>query len=152
MPTNFDDEWFWEGNIQAAVVSHLARKGWLIRRVASTASSEHGVDIAAARGADRLVLEVKGYPGTVYARGEKQGESRFGSVGAQARTYFSNALLSGLLMRTDHPRSSVALAFPGVTTYSALAGRVAQPLADCGVAVWLVSEDGTVETVEPGGR
>jgi Holliday junction resolvase len=57
------EPWFWEGNVQAAVVSDLAANGWRIRRVANTATSEHGVDIEADRSGERLLIEVKGYPG-----------------------------------------------------------------------------------------
>ncbi|MEA3510775.1 MAG: hypothetical protein U9R51_05000, partial [Actinomycetota bacterium] len=34
-------EWHWEGNIQAAMVSHLAGEGWAIKSVANTAAREH---------------------------------------------------------------------------------------------------------------
>jgi hypothetical protein len=47
LPGEAREEWFWEGNVQARVVSHLAATGWQIRRVAGTASGEHGVDIEA---------------------------------------------------------------------------------------------------------
>lgn len=43
------EEWFWEGNVQAAVVRHIAAEGWDIRRVADTASRERGVDIEESR-------------------------------------------------------------------------------------------------------
>lgn len=95
-------EWFWEGNVQAAVVRHLASEGWTIRRVADTASSEQGVDISAVRGAERVLVEVKGYPSIVYARGPKAGQSKPTHPALQARQYFSHALLSGLIMRTEN--------------------------------------------------
>jgi hypothetical protein len=139
-----DDEWFWEGNVQAAVVSHLAATGWRIRRVANTATSEHGVDIEADRAGERLLVEVKGYPGSTYARGERKGAAKTGRVGAQARTYFSNALLSGLLMRAEAEGARVALAFPGVPTFENLGRRVVGPLTAAQIEVWLVAEDGTV--------
>jgi hypothetical protein len=41
--------WFWEGNVQAAVVHQLASDRWHIRRVADTAIRERGVDIEADR-------------------------------------------------------------------------------------------------------
>jgi hypothetical protein len=148
-PVAHDDEWFWEGNIQAAVVTHLAATGWRIRRVADTASSEHGVDIEAERDGERLMIEVKGYPSSTYARGERKGTAKPASVGAQARTYFSNALLSGVLMRAEGPAARVVLAFPDVPTFSNLGRWVAGPLAAAGIEVWLVSEDGTVTETPP---
>lgn len=69
-------EWFWEGNVQAAVVAHLAAEGWRILRVADTHSREHGVDIQARRRGTRLLVEVKGYPSSTYARGDKAGQPK----------------------------------------------------------------------------
>ena len=115
-PTLHDDEWFWEGNVQAMVASHLAATGWRVRRVANTATSEHGVDIEADRQGERVVIEVKGYPGSTYARGERKGSAKTSSAAAQARAYFSNALLSGLLMRAEASGARVVLAFPDVPT------------------------------------
>jgi hypothetical protein len=145
-----EDEWFWEGNVQAAVVSHLASRGWRIRRVANTAASEHGVDIEADRGGERLVIEVKGYPGSTYARGARKGDPKTTPAAAQARAYFSNALLSGLLMRAETGETRTVLAFPDVATYTHLGKRVAGPLATAGIELWFVAEDGAVtETATP---
>jgi len=148
-PVAHDDEWFWEGNVQAAVVTHLAHQGWQIKRVASTSTSEHGVDIEASRDGSTLLVEVKGYPGTTYARGERKGEAKSHSVGAQARTYFSNALLAGLLMRADSPDARVVLAFPEMTTFTNLTRRVIGPLAAAAIEVWIVSEAGVVTEGSP---
>jgi hypothetical protein len=102
-------DWYWEGHVQALVVGYLARSGWSIKRVTDTASSEHGHDIAAHRGGEQVLIEVKGYPTSTYARGERQGSVRSpGSLGSQARTYFSNALLSGCLMRAETSEACIA--------------------------------------------
>jgi len=148
-PPSRHADWFWEGNVQAAVVRHLVADRWSIRRVASTDTREHGVDIEADRGSERLLVEVKGYPGTSYAAGSRVGDAKPTPAAAQARAYFSNALLSGLLMSAEAEGARVALAFPAFTTYSNLAPRVAGPLTKAGIEVWLVSEDGVVSE-EPG--
>jgi hypothetical protein len=142
-----DADWQWEGNVQATLVRWLAASGWDILRVAGTASREQGVDIEARRGDESLVVEVKGYPSATYRSGTKQGETKSHGVGAQARTYFGNALLAGLLMRSDHPGAQVMLAFPDVTTFRSLAERAHAPLAHAGVGIWLVGEDGSVLSV-----
>jgi hypothetical protein len=143
-PTAHDDEWFWEGNVQSAIVSHLAKRGWRIRRVANTSTSEHGVDVEADREGQRVVIEVKGYPGSTYARGPRKGDPKSTPAAAQARAYFSNALLPGLLMRAEATDAQTVLAFPDVPTYRHLGRRVAGPLAAAGIDVWLVGEDGVV--------
>lgn len=68
-PVDATTEWRWEGNVQGAVVRHLAALG--IHRVADTSSHERGVDIDAARGPEWLLVEVKGYPSATYVRGPK---------------------------------------------------------------------------------
>jgi hypothetical protein len=134
--------------VQSLVVSYLAKSGWSIKRVADTAGGEHGHDIDAHRAGERAVIEVKGYPTTMYARGARQGTARSGgSLGAQARTYFSNAILSGCLMRSENAEASVVLAFAEVETYCNLAERVGKVLRAAGIDIWLVSEDGSVRDV-----
>jgi hypothetical protein len=128
------------------LVAHLARTGWSIRRVADTASSEHGHDIDAVKGDERVLIEVKGYPTSTYARGSRQGEVRAaGSLGAQARTYFSNALLSGCVMRAENADSRVVIAFPATETYATLARRVGPVLLSAGIELWIVDEEGEVQ-------
>ena len=144
-----EGEWFWEGNVQATVVHHLASAGWTIRRVADTASGEHGVDIHAVRSGEALLIEVKGYPSTVYVRGSKVGQAKATHPALQARLYFSHALLSGLIMRAENANARIALAFPGVTTYSTLIERTWKPLRDCRIELWQVTQDGLV--IESGG-
>lgn len=138
------DEWYWEGNVQAAIVRHLAAAGWHIRRVAETATREHGVDVEADRAGQRLLVEVKGYPSAVYARGERQGQSKSTPAPLQARMYYSNAVLTGLILRAEHPDAQVVLAFPDFQTYGTLARRTIKPLSSAGIDVWTVDVSGTV--------
>lgn len=53
--------WFWEGNVQAAIVTHLAAAGYRVKQVVDTASKAQGVDILAQRGG-QVWVTVKGYP------------------------------------------------------------------------------------------
>lgn len=143
--------WFWEGNVQASVVRHLAAEGWHIRRVADTASRERGVDVEADRDGAHLLVEVKGYPAATYARGKRAGQAKPTPAPLQARAYFSNALLSGVLMAEDHDAARVALAFPAMETYRALAERSRLVLGRAGIELWLVEEDGSVRPMGTGG-
>lgn len=152
-PPSDPEDWYWEGNVQALVVAHLARLGWSIRRVADTSTSEHGHDIDASFGGQRVLIEVKGFPTSTYARGPRQGAVRAaGSLGAQARTYFSSAMLSGCLMRADNPSARIVLAFPDKETFRALALRVAPVLESAGMELWLVSENGSVRELTAGSK
>lgn len=138
------EEWVWEGNVQAAVVAHVVAEGWRVIRVADTAGGEHGVDIEATRNGQRLLIEVKGYPGSIYAKGAKKGEPRTGSGATQGRAYFAHALLAGLMMRDSDWTATVVLAFPEVVTYRNLVSRTRGPLRAAGIDVWLVAENGNV--------
>jgi|GEM_PF-1949635 len=143
-------EWFWEGNIQAALVRHLANDSWRIRRVADTHSREHGVDIEADRNGVSLLVEVKGYPSATYLKGPNEGQKKSFGVGAQARTYFGNAVLTGLLMRSDNAKARVVLAFPALETFQTLARRSTNPLGLARIEIWLVEDDGQVIHLVPG--
>ena len=110
-------QWFWEGNVQSALVRHLASDGWRIRRVADTHSREHGIDIEADRNDVSLLIEVKGYPSSTYRSGSNKGQKKSFGVATQARNYFGNAVLTGLLMRTDNDGARVVLAFPTQETF-----------------------------------
>lgn len=90
------------------------------------------------------MVEVKGYPGTTYARGAQKGEAKSSPAATQARNYFSNALLAGLLMRSESAEDRVVLAFPDMATFASLAQRVSVPLAAAAIEVWMVSENGKV--------
>jgi hypothetical protein len=141
-------DWFWEGNVQANVVAYLVENGWSILRVADTKSSEHGIDVSAQRGDVRLLVEVKGYPSKTYARGEKAGQPKLTPPALQARQYFSNALLSGHLLRSENPTARVVLSFPKLGTFSGLAQRIWRSLYESGVEVWLIDESGLPTTPE----
>lgn len=142
-------DWYWEGNVQAALVAHLSQGGWRILRVADTARGEQGHDIHAQRADERLLVEVKGYPSSVYVRGPKQGQPKPTQPALQARQYFSHALLSGMLMRGEAPTARVALAFPDFATYRNLAERTTGPLQDARVELWLVDPSGDVLVISP---
>ncbi len=141
-------EWFWEGNVQATLVRHLANDGWRRRRVADTHSREHGVDIEAGSHRRLVLVEVKGYPSATYIKGPNEGQKKGFGVGAQARTYFGNAVLTGLLMRSDNSEARVVLVFPDLETFRTPARRSALPLHRAAIEIWLVDESGQVAPVE----
>lgn len=115
--------WYWDGSVQAAVVTHLAASGWERLRVADTNSRERGVDIEARRDGESLLIEVKGYPSAVYTRGPRRGQPKEGNVGSQARGYFGGVVPTGLLLRAERPDARVVLALPRFVTYVNLAER-----------------------------
>jgi len=148
-----DLSWAWEGAVQAALVTWLQATGWTIEREADTKSGQHGIDILAARGADRLAVEVKGYPQATYARGERAGQTRKWHPASQARTYFGTAVHVAMVMRDARRDAQIAIALPDVAGYRTLLDQVHASLGDLGVRMLLVRPDGSVlEPYMPGVR
>lgn len=139
--------WAWEGNVQAAVVAWLVADGWTVDRQADAKLGDHGVDIEARRGSERLAVEVKGFPQATYARGARAGEPKRWHPGAQARTYFGTGLHAALIQRDRSAETQVALAVPDVPTYRKLFDQVRSALRDLGIRGLLVKEDGSVSEV-----
>jgi hypothetical protein len=148
-PKSYQQTWFWEGNVQAAVASWLERAGWVIERVADTHTREAGIDVVATRASSRLCIEVKGYPSTTYARGTKAGEPKPTAQATQARHWFAGAVMSAMILLAEHPRAAVAIALPDFKTYRTLLVRIRPSLEVLGIGVLLVSEGGVDEWLLP---
>ncbi len=140
-------EWHWEGNIQAAMVSYLAGEGWAIKSVANTAAREHGVDILADKDGRRIAVEVKGYPSLYYVRGPKQGERKKTPPSLQARVWYSDLLLSMMLLLNESEHDQVVMCLPAVGTYESLVERTKQSLQHLDVVVVLVDDSDAVSTI-----
>jgi hypothetical protein len=140
--------WYWEGNVQARVAAFLKAQGWTITRSADTASFQKGIDLIAAMGDRRLAVEVKGFPGTVYARGPKAGQAKPTKPALQARHWFGEAILSGILIRGSDEHIEIALAFPDVPRYRQLLARSVRALACLSFRVLLTNEAGIVTEFE----
>lgn len=137
--------WYWEGNVQATVARFLASEGWAIESVADTASRQRGIDLVATNGARRLAVEVKGYPGTFYARGERAGQPKPTAPTNQARHWFAQALLAAVLTGGSREQVEIALAFPDMPRFRDLIVRTEWALRRLGIRVLLADESGRVE-------
>jgi hypothetical protein len=142
-----EKEWAWEGNIQSCVVTHLAATGWSILRVADTAQRERGVDIIAQRDGQRLLVEVKGWPSSTYARGERAGQPKPTQPTLQATHWFAEALTS-LIRRGGEPGSRLAMGLPAIPRYRTLLGQVGWALDRLDITVYLVTAEGLVQIWE----
>ncbi len=129
--------WFCEGNIQSRIVSDLVGRGYGIKRVADTSTREHGQDIiAVSPGGQELWVSVKGYPET--------------SAHAQARAWFSGALLELALSREENPKVLLALGVPdGFPTYLNLVRRVTWLRKTMPFSIFWATESGAVREEGP---
>ena len=137
-----DTEWFWEGNVVAALASHLKAIGWEIRSTADTLSGEAGPDIQASRSGRMLIVEAKGYPLTVYARGPNKGRPKRTNPATQARHWFAHAILAALLRQADYASAEVSIVLPDFPVYLNLLKRTSPGLSKLGIGVFLVDQFG----------
>ncbi len=145
-----DPDWYWEGHVQASVISGLATTGWRVLAVADTQSRAAGTDIVAETDGKKLHVEVKGYPSSTYARGDRKGQPKPTYPATQARHWFAGALMKAAMLRGDHPDDHVAMGLPAFETYSSLVGRVADTLAASSIDVIWVDQTGEITFESPG--
>ena len=136
----------WEGEVQAAVVRHLSTIGWAIVRVADTATRERGVDVIAERDGRRLLVEVKGWPTTTYARGDRAGQPKPTQPSTQAGAWFAQGLLKLIRCHGVEPDAGLALALPDRPRYRTLLDDSRWAFERLGITVFLVDPHGTVTT------
>ncbi len=138
------EDWRWEGRVQARVVAHLAANGVEITRVADTGSREHGTDVEGIPAGSRMHVEVKGWPSDQYVDPARASEAKRTGAATQARVWFADGLMHVLKLRNSHPRDGVALALPDVPTYRRLLDSVRTPIEASHISVLWVDETGHV--------
>lgn len=132
--TSNSEPWFWEGNIQAAVVRCLALQGCIIRSVVDTASRQRGKDIVAERNGQPLWITVKGYP---------KGTNRT-HPSTQAGHWFKQAVFDIIEYRGEGEMVELGIALPDFSRYRSLAQKIAwfQPIVN--FSYYWVQESGKV--------
>jgi hypothetical protein len=139
--------WPCEENVVASVVSFLKTEGWTIESVANTEARSPGADIRAVRSEELLIVEAKGYPGTVYARGENKGKPKPTKPGVQARHWYGQVMFDAILRQSQFPSAMVMIALPDFPVFSNLISRTDHALKKLGIGVFLVREACTVDKV-----
>lgn len=130
--------WFWEGNVQAQVITHLKAKGYNILRAANTASKEQGKDIEAFDKGVALWVTVKGYPnGTPRTR-----------PSTQAGHWFKQAMFDILVWHGESPDAKLGLALPDFPRYRKLAEKVAWFQSIARFTYYWVHSDASIEIQE----
>lgn len=91
-----------------------------------------------------LIVEAKGYPLTVYARGEHKGEPKPTKPGVQARDWYGQVLFDAILRQSKYPSAMVVIALPNFLVFVNLINRTRPALTKLGIGIYLVSESGLV--------
>lgn len=108
------EDWFWEGNIQSAVVDQLKKDGFQIRSVADTASHQKGIDIVAEKEGKPLWVTVKGYP-----KGTKKT-----NPAVQAGHWFKQAVFDIIAYRERDKEVLLAVALPDYPRYHTFSQKI----------------------------
>lgn len=137
-------DWYWEGNVQEALVIHLRAQGWNITWQADTGRRERGHDVVASKGSKVLLIEVKGYPSTSYRDPRRAGEVKPTNPSLQAKHWFAEALLKAVRTRVAEPGAEVAVCFPAAPRYESLLRETLPMLSLMQIGVFVVNEQGQV--------
>lgn len=148
--TDVDDAWMSEQETQARLVRWLEENGW--HDIVQSVGHQHGVDVSASNGNVRIAIEVKGHPQDRLIAGENKGAKRTFHPAAQARTYFANALHAVATTIGKRPEDLHAIALPDVPRYRAMVEGTRLALERLGLGVFIVSRDGSVDSMLPAQR
>jgi Holliday junction resolvase-like predicted endonuclease len=148
-PSSSTADWHTEAQVQAMLVEYLVHDGWQIVSQADTARRERGIDIVAARKADTVAIEVKGFPGRGYADPRRKGERKRAQPSTQAKGWYGRAVLAAMLTRTRMPQARSVIALPDFPRYRDLFRETAEWLQRCSIELWWVSKDGDVMRDNP---
>lgn len=130
-----DRPWHQKDHVLALVADFLAAQGHRLYPAVDVSSKHRDVDIATTRNGETLWVTVKGYP---------QGSSKSAAT-AQARRWFSAAMLDVVRYRTERPDVAVGVGLPdGFPTYLELADEVAWLRNTVPFRLYWVAENGNV--------
>ncbi len=133
-----DRPWYWEGNVQDAVVDFLSERGFRILSAANTATKEAGVDIIASGPAGtEWWITVKGYP--------ERKPNKVTNPSTQARHWFSHAMFDIVVYRSKEKRIALGVALPdGFKTYHHLREKASWLHESAPFTYFWVGGDGSV--------
>ncbi len=150
-----EEEWFWEGNIQPAVLDFMQNvEEFTILSSGQPDTSEQGLEIVAERQLERVSLHrlvsVRGWPSQLYTRGAQVGQPRVVRPEITARGWIAQAIFELCLSRGADPDLDLALALPTMASYIRYLQRLRWFLSIARITVYLVSQDGQVTVTLPG--
>ena len=136
--THSANPFIYEDDVVRAVIDHLVADGWLITSFAW--SHQHGDDIVASRGAERLIVEAKGDGSS------KSNTARFGKPfnRNQVKTHVSVAVVRAMRVVSDG-LASAGVALPASDFHRLEIERIAPALRTMGIWVFWVSADHSVK-------
>jgi hypothetical protein len=147
-----EKDWFWEGNIQQKISDYLILAGFTEVKTVNTALKDKGPDISGEKDGIKWVIEVKGYPSDKYVQDTDRytkGEVKRTNPPTQARHWFSEALTSILLTKSEDPTKMICLGFPQNDVYASYLNRISYIRGKLDIYVFLVDENEKVKLYHP---
>lgn len=138
VPHSKGNPFLYEDDVVRAVIAYLSSDGWTIDSFAL--SHQHGDDIDASRGAQRLIIEAKGDGSS------KNTTARFGKpfTRNQVKTHVSVAVVRAMQVASKGS-AIAAVALPGSEFHRVEVERIAPALRSIGIWVFWVSLDHSVD-------
>lgn len=135
--TQAGTSFLYEDDVVRAVMGYLEFEGWTIDSFAL--SHQHGDDIVASRGGQRLIIEAKGDGSS------KSTSSRFGKpfTRNQVKTHVSVAVVRAMRVASAG-EADAALALPASKFHRVEIGHIAPALQRLGIQVYWVGSDHSV--------
>lgn len=138
-----EDDWFWEGNVQEKISSHLQKQGFEVRAV-NTAKKSAGADIIGRKSGENIVVEVKGWPSDKYTNGAKRGEPKPTQPSLQAKHWLSEALLAIIRRKQEYPEHTLAIGLPDFKRYVDLINDIKWATEKLKIKIFIVEASGRV--------
>lgn len=131
----------YEDDVVRAVMLHLEAEGWTIDSF--VLSHQHGDDIVASYGGDRLVIEAKGDGSS------KSSTARFGKpfTRNQVKTHVAVAVVRAMRVASSGV-ARAAVALPGSEFHRTEIDRIVPALQQLGIQVFWVAPDHSVEVLK----
>jgi hypothetical protein len=128
----------YEDDVVRAVMSYLESEGWTIESFAL--SHQHGDDIVALCGSERLIIEAKGEGSS------KSTTARFGKSfnPNQVKTHVSVAVVRAMRVVSEGV-ASAGVALPGTEPHRTEVGRLSEALRTLGIRIYWVEPDSSVQ-------
>lgn len=150
-----ENDWFWEGNVQGAVLDYMQNEEeFSILSSGQAGAAEQGLEIVAERTVGEVAVHrlvtVRGWPSQLYTRGSMAGQPRSARPEVVARGWIAQAVFDLALSRGADPDLDLSLALPTMASYVRYLQRLRWFLSAARATVYLVSQDGRVSVTPPG--
>lgn len=142
-------DWYYEGNVSSKLVEYFVKQGFKIEKDNSNNIRARGADIIISKRESKEAIEVKGYPTTLYTKGEDKGKPKPTNPKLQAKHWFSEAFLSSIFnyrqLKNAKP-IKISLGFPRFERYEELIAKVEDYFTDnhIDIKVYFVLENGSI--------